>query len=36
VELPLANLAQAEYVLRLTASLDGREHSALVGFRVMP
>lgn len=36
VELPLANLAQAAYVLRLTAGLDGAQHSTLIGFAVVP
>jgi hypothetical protein len=36
VELPIANLARAEYVLRLTATLEGGPVSRLVAFAVVP
>jgi hypothetical protein len=36
VELPVANLAQAAYVLRLTAGVGGSRHSALLGFAIVP
>jgi VWFA-related protein len=36
LELPLANLARAEYVLRLRASFDGATVSRLVPFAVVP
>lgn len=36
VELPVASLAQADYVLRLTATANGSETSRLVPFAVVP
>jgi hypothetical protein len=36
VELPVASLAQAAYVLRLTARFDAATASRLVSFAVVP